>query len=95
MRVTLYHSTRPERAELIVRDGFVAGDQFVSDTPLPRRYGDLVLVLEWNGTPEELATYEYNKHQWRPHGNDYREWRISGERLNQCPRPSVLPSRRV
>lgn len=86
----LYHSTRPDNARAILRDGFLDGDQFVSDTRLPRKSGDSVLAIDWNGTAQELAGYAYNKRVWPPNGNDYREWRVSGERLNQCPRPMLV-----
>lgn len=90
---TLYHSTSPENAEAIRRDGFLEGEpvlypggvqrhgQFVSDTPIPRRSGDVVLAIEWDGSQAELEHYDRTR---MPNANDYFEWHVPAARLNRC-----------
>lgn len=95
----LYHSRRAIFASSLVSTGFGAGSQivegygargyFVSDTSQPRGQDHIVLAIDWDGTDEELDQYAYNRHQWRPHGNPYREWHIPGPRLNRCRRSIV------
>src|SRR5438552_10464486 len=94
MGLALYHSRRAAHADSLTTRGFGEGSQivsgygqpgyFVSDTDHPRGADHIVLALEWNGSLEELDLYAYNRHQWPPHGNAYREWHIPGERLNRC-----------
>jgi hypothetical protein len=85
-----------DHADALTKLGFGEGSQvvlgygrpgyFVSDTSHPRETDHVVLAIEWDGSDEELDQYAYNRHQWPPHGNPYREWLIPGDRLNHCRR---------
>ena len=92
----LYHSRRAIHADELTKADFGQGSQivpgvgrsgyFVSDTSYPRGADHVVIAIVWNGSEEELDRYAYNRHQWPPHGNPYREWHVPGDRLNRCRR---------
>lgn len=96
MTVVLYHRTRAESAEAILRDGFRDGSGnylteslhsgvWLSNVPLDENEGacgDVLLEVQLDMTKDELAQYE-----WVEEGKPYREWLIPAAVLN--PRATV------
>jgi hypothetical protein len=93
--VRLYHETARENVASILRDGFHDGGGdpsgvSVADEPPGFRSDWALLAIEAELSGEELDRFAYNKHQWPPNGNRYREWRVPAKRLNEFPRPKVI-----